>query len=183
VRPPRRLGRRALRFRLGVAFLHVAQPVVRTRARWREERLSRRRTPAYAGVPGPVQRLARGVLLLPESRPRAEIAAALVGDLRRAGFAIAVPSGWEDHDAALVGSWLLVGHLVTSSHPVGCVQLRVRPRLRRRRTGAVALAGLGLAAVAPWVALALATVAVVDLTKGSWRLSARVRLVVEEAAR
>ncbi|MDX6214442.1 MAG: hypothetical protein QOG99_26, partial [Frankiales bacterium] len=43
--------------------------------------------------------------------------------------------------------------------------------------------GLGLAAVAPWVALALATVAVVDLTKGSWRLSARVRLVVEEAAR
>ena len=182
VRPPRRLGRRALGFRLGVAFLHVAQPVVRTRARWREERLSRRRAPAYAGLPGPVQRLPRGVLLLPEDRPRAEIAAALVGDLRRAGFAIAVPSGWEDHDAALVGSWLVIGQLITSSHPVGCVQLRVRPSLRRRRSAAVAMSAVALAAVNPWAAVALVAVALADVGRGLWRVRARVRLVVEEAA-
>ena len=135
-----------------------------------------------SGVPGPVQRLPRGVLLLPESRPRAEIAAALVGDLRRAGFAVAVPSGWEDHDAALVGSWLLVGELVTSSHPVGCVQLRVRPRLRRRRVGLVALTAAAAAAVTPWAAVALLAAALADLLHGAWRLHARVRLVVEEAA-
>ncbi|MCW2571974.1 MAG: glycosyl transferase, family 2 [Frankiales bacterium] len=182
VRPPRRLGRRALGFRFGVAFLHLAQPLVRTRARWREDRLSRRRPPAYAGLQGPVTRLAGGVLLLPEERPRAQIAADLVGDLRRAGFAVAVPSGWEDHDATLVGSWLILGELVTSSHPVGCVQLRVRRTLRTARllcaAAVVAFLALLVPLSAPIGLLAIAA----DLARGWWRTGRLVRFVVEEAA-
>lgn len=183
VRPPRRLGRRALAFRLGVAYLHLAQPLVRTTARLKEDRLSRRLTPAYAGLPGPVQRLPRGVLLLPEERPRAQLAADLVGDLRRAGFAVSVPSGWEDHDATLVGSWLVLGELVTSSHPVGCVQLRVRRRVRGARLGlgllVAALGGL----LTPWLALLCVLGMGVDVARGYRRTGPLVRFVVQEATR
>jgi hypothetical protein len=181
-RPPRRLGRRALAFRCGVAYLHLAQPVVRTRARWREERLSRRSAPAYAQLPGPVQRLGGGVLLVPEDRPRAQLAADLVGDLRRAGFAVAVPSGWEDHDATLVGSALVIGELVTSSHPVGCVQLKVRQKVRRGRT-AVAFAVIGLGMLAsPFVGAVCAVAVGADLVRGWYRTGGLVRFVVEEGA-
>jgi glycosyltransferase involved in cell wall biosynthesis len=183
VLPPRALGRRALRFRFGVAFLHLAQPVVRTRARWKEDRLSRRGTPAYAGLPGPVQRLGGGVLLLPEERPRAQLAADLVGDLRRAGFAVAVPSGWEDHDATLVGSWLVLGELVTSSHPVGCVQVRVRRRLRSTRLLAAVGVAAALALVSTWATLVVAVALCVDVGRGLHRTGALVRIVVEEATR
>jgi O-antigen biosynthesis protein len=181
-RPPRALGRRALGFRSGVAYLHLAQPLVRTSARWKEDRLSRRATPAYAGLPGPVQRLGRGVLLLPEARPRAQLAADLVGNLRRAGFAVSVPSGWEDHDATLVGSWLLLGELVTSSHPVGCVQLRVRRRLRIGRLVAVAALAAVAVVLTPWATVALGLAIVADLIRGWHRTGRLVRFVVEEAA-
>ncbi|MFN2540434.1 MAG: glycosyltransferase family 2 protein, partial [Mycobacteriales bacterium] len=181
-RPPRRLGRRAVGFRCGVAYLHLAQPVVRTRARWREERLSRRQAPSHAALPGPVQRLGRGVLLVPEDRPRAQFAADLVGDLRRAGFAVAVPSGWEDHDATLVGSALVLGELVTSSHPVGCVQVRVRKRVRGMRMAA-AVGLVLLAALASWPLGALCgAVVLADLARGWRRTGSLVRLVVEEGA-
>lgn len=183
VRPPRRLGRRALGFRFGVAYLHLAQPLVRTRARWKEDRLSRRGTPAYAALPGPVQRLDAGVLLLPEDRPRAQFAADLVGNLRRAGFPVAVPSGWEDHDATLVGSWLVLGELVTSSHPVGCVQLQVRRRLRGRRLAVAAGVGAGAFALSPWLPLVAAVAMAADVAHGLHRTGPRVRFVVEEATR
>jgi hypothetical protein len=182
-RPPRNCGRRALRFRCGVAFLHLAQPVVRTRARWKENRLSRRRPPAYARLPGPVQRLARGVLLLPEDRPRAQLAADLVGDLRRAGISIVVPSGWEDHDATMVGSWLVLGELVTTAYPAGCIQIRVRRRVRATRL-ALGLALTALcAAASPWLAAVCLAALAADAVRGNHRMTARVRLVVEEATR
>ncbi|HVE62400.1 MAG TPA: glycosyltransferase [Mycobacteriales bacterium] len=185
VRPPRSMSRRSWGFRCGVALLHLAQPVVRTRARWKENRLSRRQPPAYAGLTGPVQRLRGrgGVLLLPEDRPRAQFAADLVGDLRRAGFAVAVPSGWEDHDATLVGSGLVLGELVTSSHPVGCVQVRVRQRLRGHRATAVVCIGVAGSFLHPWLPIAVAAAAAVDVGRGLRRTRTLVRLVVEEAAR
>lgn len=181
-RPPRRMGRRALRFRVGVAYLHLAQPLVRTRARLREERHSRRTAPSYAPLPGPVKRLPGGVLLVPEDRPRAQFAADLVGDLRRAGFAVAVPSGWEDHDATLVGSWLVLGELVTSSHPVGYVQLRVRKRLRLSRTAAAFLGVAVVALAAPILGAVCAAVVLTDLVRGWHRTGGPVRLVVKESS-
>jgi O-antigen biosynthesis protein len=182
-RPPRRAGRWGLWFRCGVAFLHLAQPVVRTRARWKENRLSRRQPPEYSRLPGPVQRLPNGVLLLPADRPRAQLAADLVGDLRRAGVPVAVPSGWEDHDALLIGSWLVVGELVTTSHPVGCVQLRVKPRIRVPRLAVGAASTVLLGAASPWIALPCVLLLAADVVRGHHRMTARVRLVVEEATR
>ncbi len=181
-RPPRGLGRRAFGFRLGVAFLHLAQPVVRTWARLRESVLSRRHPPAYAWLPGPVTRLRRGVLLLPEPRPRAEIVAALVGDLRRAGIAVVVPSGWDSYDANLLASLFVRGELVTSAHPEGCVQIRVRRRLRLRRI----VLWLGAAAAGSvltwWLGVAAVGIAALDLARGWYRTGRLVELVVTEAS-
>ena len=107
----------------------------------------------------------------------------LVGDLRRAGFAVAVPSGWEDHDATLVGSWLILGELVTSSHPVGCVQLRVRRRLRTARLLGAAVAAAALALVSPWATFVAALALSIDVGRGHFRTGRLVRFVVEEATR
>jgi hypothetical protein len=181
--PPRSLGRGRLRFRLGVAFLHLAQPAVRTWARLRETRLSRRRTPEYSRLPGPVQELPGGVLLLPESRPRVEIVAGLVSDLRRAGLAIVSPSGWESYDANILASLLLRGELVTSAHPEGCVQIRVRRRLRVRRTLTwLAVSGLAVLAT-PWLGLGVWLLAAADVARGWHRTGRLFRLIVTEATK
>lgn len=181
-RPPRALGRRALGFRCGVALLHLAQPLVRAGARWKEDRLSRKQDPAYAPLPGPVQTLPHGVLLVPETSPRSDLAEALVSNMRRAGFAVRVPSGWENHDATLIGSRFLVGQLLTSSHPVGCVQMRVRRRLRTTRLAVALLSAL----LAGMLSAALSVVAVAligaDLLRGVRRTGAGVRRVVQDAA-
>jgi O-antigen biosynthesis protein len=181
--PPRSLGRRALGFRGGVAFLHLAQPVVRTWGRLRESRLTRRQPPAYEWLPGPVKDLGHGVLMLPETRPRPEIVAALVGDIRRAGLPVVAPSGWEEYDAGLLASVFLRGELVTSSHPIGWVQIRVRRRLRLRRLlWCVAAAGV-LATATPWLSVGLAALVAADMWRGVRRTGALVRLVVHEASR
>jgi len=181
-RPPRDLRRGRLQFRCGVAFLHLAQPVVRFTARWRENRLSRRLLPTHAAPPGPVQRLGRGVFLVPHDRDRAQLASDLVGNLRRAGLKVAVPSGWEDYDARLVSGFFLVGELVTSAAPVGCVQIRARRRVRAGRllTAVALLALVGLASV-PAAAGGAALVGI-DLLLGHHRLGRSVRTAVEGTA-
>lgn len=182
-RPPKEFGRRSLAFRLGVAYLHLAQPLVRTVARWREDRLSRRGQPDYAVLPGPLKRLRGGVLMLPEERPRAQLAADVVGNLRRGGLAVAVPSGWEDHDATLVGSWLVRGDLVSTSHPIGWVQIRVRRGLRVRPL-LLWLSAIGLGTViSPWLGVGVALLGTADFARGFTRTGRLVRRVVSEATK
>jgi ferric-dicitrate binding protein FerR (iron transport regulator) len=94
---------------------------------------------------------------------------------------VAVPSGWEDHDATLVGSWLVLGELVTSSHPVGCVQIRVRRRLRTRRLAVVVAVAGAAAVVSPWAPLVVGAAALADTARGARRTGTLVRFVVEEA--
>jgi hypothetical protein len=121
------------------------------------------------------------VLLLPETRPRVEIAAALVGALRQAGLRAIPANGWEDYDARFLGSTLVVGDLVTSSHPIGSVQLKVRRRLRWFALCSVALV-ITLAAMVNVVASAvLAAAAVTEVARGIWRTGPGVRRVVREA--
>jgi glycosyltransferase involved in cell wall biosynthesis len=147
VQPPLRLAGPALRFRLGVAACHLLQPVARTFARTREQVL-RGRSPAGASAPLPeASRLARGVLLYADEEGRPALVARLVGALRSARVKVVVPSGWEGYDARLLSSFVVAGDLVSSAHPEGCVQVRVRARLRARP----AVLWL-LAAVLAWVA-------------------------------
>lgn len=182
-RPPRSLRHGRLRFRSAVAFLHIAQPLVRFTARWRETRLSRRQRPTSTTMPRPVRRLRHGVLLVPHDRDRAQLASDLVGNLRRAGLTVAVPSGWEDYDARLVGSFLARGDLVTSAFPEGCVQIRLRRHLRAGRL-LIALALLALVGLADVPAAAAgATLVGIDIVVGYLRLGRRVRTAVAGAAR
>jgi glycosyltransferase involved in cell wall biosynthesis len=177
-RPPRGLRSGRLRFRLGVAALTVLQPLARTEGRLRHRTTARRDRPAPDPLPGPVSRLPGGVLLFPEDRGRAAFTAAAVKLLRHAGLRIVPPSGWEDYDARLVGSTLLHGDLITSSHPIGSVQFRIRRRLRYPPLLALlALAG-GLVAVQPVASLAVLGLAVAEALRGAWNTGPFVRRVV-----
>jgi cellulose synthase/poly-beta-1,6-N-acetylglucosamine synthase-like glycosyltransferase len=151
--PPRGLSTRRVRFRLGVALHHLLQPLVRAWGRSRHRRPARKELPAHQQLPAPVQRLSNGVLLLAEDRPRAELAALVVSQLRRAGARVVGATGWEDYDARLLTSAFVVGDLKTSSHPVGYVQLRIHRRLRWGRGAAAITLAAGLALVSPLLGL------------------------------
>lgn len=155
--PPRDLSRSALAFRASVAYLHLGQPLVRLWGRWRGLPDARRELPRGTRLPVPVEDLGRGVLLLPHDRDRAELTADVVHALRCAGLRVLPATGWEEHDARLIGSTVLLGDLVTSAHPDGCVQLRVRPRVRGLRLG------LGLAVAALVISVGLLSAAAVVL--------------------
>jgi GT2 family glycosyltransferase len=177
--PPRQLPHRALRIRLTAAALHIAQPLARSWGRLRENVLARRPPPPAVRLPGPVSRVGRGILVVPQDRPRPQLAADLVSMLRRTGLRVVVPTGWEDYDARLLPSLLIAGHLVTSGHPPGCTQIRIRRRLRGFRAGAVAVAFGVVALVSPPVAWALAALAVADIARGAIRLRRLLGTVVE----
>ena len=144
---PPRTASRPMRFRLSVAVHHLLQPLVRTWGRRRAE--SRARVGLDAGPPltGPIRQVPGGVLLLPADRPRADVAARIVDLLRQERVRTWPASEWEDCDAHVRGSSLIMGELVTTSHPEGTVQLRVRPRLRVQRAMGLVLVILAVVAV------------------------------------
>ncbi|MDP8930096.1 MAG: glycosyltransferase family 2 protein, partial [Actinomycetota bacterium] len=164
--PPRGLLTGRWRFRLAVAVHHLLQPLVRTSGRRRHGLLARRDLPPPEPLPAPVRKVDRGVWLLPHDRPREQLAAALVTRLRRRGLRVGLSTGWEDHDARWVASALLHGELITSAHPIGCVQVRTRPRLRRGAVSAALLAIPALAALEPLLAVALVVAVAVEAARG-----------------
>ncbi|MDR0342670.1 MAG: glycosyltransferase, partial [Nocardiopsaceae bacterium] len=178
-RPPRGWPGGALRLRLTVAALHLAQPLARTWGRLQQSALARRPAPPAIRLPGPVNHLGGGVLVVPEDRPRPQLAADLVTGLRQRGLRVRVPTGWEDHDAWLLPSLLVAGELVTSGHPPGCIQIRLRRRMRLRRVAAAALAVAATAPLAPPAAAALAALALADLAWGVLRLHQVLGAVVQ----
>ena len=180
--PPRFLRHGRSRFRAGVVVLTLLQPLVRRWGRLRAAVAARRGLPAVAPLPGPVGKARRGVLVLPDDRPRAELAAAVVSVLQRAGLKALTPSGWEDYDARFLGSAFVHGDLVTSGHPMGAVQVRMRHRLRGLRlAGATAVAvAAGLASVR--IGLAAGGLVLASLVIGWWRTGPAARRVVREAA-
>jgi hypothetical protein len=123
------------------------------------------------------------VLLLPATVPRPQLAAAVVLNVRRAGLRVAPATGWETYDAKMAGSALVMGELVTSSHPEGSVQIRVRRRLRRAGVLTSLVATGVLLGVAPLLAGVVAVIAVIEAGRGLWRTGPLVLRVVEEAAR
>lgn len=180
--PTKRAGGLAPRFRHGVAAMHLLQPLVRCWGRARHRELARRDLPRATSVAGPVTDIGRGALLLPDCAPRSEVTGAIIAHLRQAGVRLIPPSGWEDFDARIVGSVLLDGDLVTSGHPVGSIQLRVRRRVRWGRVATAAGICAFLATVNVWVACIAVAAAVLDAGAGVQRTGARIRRVVRAAA-
>jgi hypothetical protein len=183
VSPPPGLRRGLLRFRVGVALHHLLQPLARTWGRLRHRRGARRDLPVPTTLPGPVTSAGRGVLMVPLDRPRAEVVEALVTALHLRGVTVCAATGWEDHDARLLGSLLVDGRLVTSAFPEGCVQLRVDRRIRLLRGAAAGAAVAVLGLTHPVAALAAVAVAAFDLGRGWWRLGPGVRRTVRGLAR
>ena len=181
-RPPHGLQRGRLRFRYSVAAHSVLQPLARTWGRL-TGMTARRSLPSPATLPGPVRRVG-SVVVLPEDGRRPDLAAGVITALRQAGFRVVIPTGWEAFDARLNLAALVYGELLTSSHPPGSVQVRVRPRVRRWR---VMLAAAATVVVALQVSLvvtaAIVVVVALDSARGVWRARRRVARVLRRAAR
>jgi glycosyltransferase involved in cell wall biosynthesis len=164
--PPHRRRRRALRFRARVAVHHLLQPLVRFWGRNRHRNGLSRDLGDHQRLPEGIRRVPGGIVVVPEDRPRSELAAGLVSALRGRGIRALPSSGWEDYDARLLLSAFAYGELQTSSHPEGFVQVRIRTRPRiRRLTGAVA-ATIAAAWVVP-VLGALVLVPTLSLLRGA----------------
>ena len=163
VSPPRTVESRRLRFRQAVAVHHLLQPLVRWSGRRSIGRVATRDLPAPVALAGPASRTPPGAVLVGEDRPRAEVTAAAVDHLRRAGMRVEISTGWDDHDARLVLGPFLCGRLVSSSHPVGSVQFRVRLRPRPARLALAAGLVVALAALLPVAAPVAAVAAGVEL--------------------
>ena len=174
-RPPRNLDTNRWWFRLNVAVLHSLQPGARAWGRFRHANAARRDHPS-ASLPAPVISHSRGILLFPADRPRPELAKAIVARLRHDGFRVTVPSGWVAHDAVIVGSAMVNGHLVTSSHPMGSVQARVRRRFPLGHWVAVATITGGLLAAGHLLVASLLTIgALGNAVLGCYRLGPKLR--------
>jgi glycosyltransferase involved in cell wall biosynthesis len=180
-RPPRG-GGRALRFRFGVAAMTMLQPIARTWGRVRHRDVARRDLPAASDIPGPAKDLGGGVLLLPDPGDRPALAAQIIGELRRNGFRVLPASGWEDYDARVVGSLLVHGELVTSAHPIGSVQMKVRRRFRRGPALTVAAAVCIMSIANLWAGAAAAVATLVVLGVGIRRTGVVLRRIVIRAA-
>jgi glycosyltransferase involved in cell wall biosynthesis len=166
--PPRRSNTGKFRFRAMVALHHLLQPLVRSWARSRHRSFARRNLDSNQELPEAVRRLPRGVVVVPDDRPRSELAAAIVEALRRRGIRAMHPSGWEDYDARLLLSRAMYGDLQTSCHPEGFVQVRIRMRPRRRSLGLVGALGLASVAFTPLLAV-LMLVPAASFARGALR--------------
>jgi GT2 family glycosyltransferase len=180
--PPPGSASQRLGFRLGVAGLHLLQPLARTWGRMRHRRVARRDLPASSAIPSPVTALPGGALLVPETVPRTEIASSIVVALRTAGFGVVTATGWEDHDATVLGSVLVAGELVTSSHPAGSVQIRVRRRPRHLWAVTFGLLTALLLSMSVTAGAVVAALLVLDACVGVWRTGPLLRRRIRRLA-
>src|SRR5262249_37618943 len=117
-------------------------------------------------LPEAIRAVPGGIILLPEDRPRLELAAGMVSVLRARGIRALPSSGWEDYDARLLLSAFAYGELQTSSHPEGFVQVRIRMRPRIRRLTAGLVMTIAAALIDPLLG-ALAVVPAFSLVNGA----------------
>ena len=164
--PLRGRGGSRLGFRLTVATLHLLQPLVRSWGRLRSASSARRELSPPVRLPSPARRIRRGSWLIAGDRPRADLAADLISAMRRRGARVVAATGWEDCDARLVGSTLLTADVLSSAHPVGSVQVRLRFRPRRVRIAALMALTAAAAMVAPVGAGLLGAVVLVEVVRG-----------------
>ena len=115
---------------------------------------------------------------MPENRPRPELAENIVQILRRTGMRVVPPTGWEPYDALVMASALVGAELVTSAHPPGWVQLRVR-RYLRWKPALFLCALIGLASLTDArIALAMVLFAGANIAVGAWRTGPGLRRIL-----
>jgi hypothetical protein len=171
------------RVRSLAVVLHLLQPAARLWGRLPGIAPIRRNRRRQGGsLSGPAHRLPGGVLLLPLTTSRIELAKRVVSCLHQSGRRVAVCGPWEDFDALVHGSTLITGRLVTSAHPEGSMQLRIDRRVRRRRLALLVAAIAALAIVVPLAALGLAVVGALETARGIWRAGPGARAVIERTA-
>ena len=180
VEPPRPLRRGRLRFRAGVAVMHLLQPLVRTWGRRRNRGVARRDLKPPRPIPGPLRR-AGSTIVLPLAGPRAEIVPDIVATLHQAGLRTVTATPWESIDATVAASLLLQGRLVTSAYPEGCLQVRVIPAPRMAWLTMLAGGLLVTSVLWPPGAAILGALTVADVARGLYRLGPRVRRVLRAA--
>jgi O-antigen biosynthesis protein len=177
--PPAVIRKKRLSYRLGVALMHLAQPLSRTFARSWHRPVARKSVTRVPRLHGPAQLLPGGVILIPEDRRRGDLVDDILVLLRQAGANVVPPTGWEAYDARLLASVLVAGDLITSSHPTGWVQVRIRPRLRIGPALLLVSAAAVLALVAPAATVVLLVLGMADWVIGASRirrLRARIRV-------
>jgi GT2 family glycosyltransferase len=168
-RPPALAGVGQLRARATIAGLAMAQPLVRAWGRMRNRAPALRNTVPVEAVPRPTGRGAGRVLVYPADRDRAALATALIAHLRGGGLRVVAASGWDDHDARIAGGAFVCGEILTSEHPAGCIQVRVRRRVHRWAL-VVAAIGAGMAFTVSGAAFAaVVATAVLAALEGLWR--------------
>lgn len=170
------------RVRLLAVVLHLLQPLIRLWARRPgigTIRGGRRRPEALRG---PAQRLRGGVLLLPLTAPRPELARLVVSCLIHSGLRVAPCGPWEDCDAIVHSSTLIAGRLVTSAHPEGSMQLRIDRRPRRGRVALLAGAIVVLACTVPLAGAAVGAAGAFEIVRGLWRAGPGARTAIARAA-
>jgi glycosyltransferase involved in cell wall biosynthesis len=167
--PPRSLLHGRLRFRVGVALHYLLQPLVRTWGRSRSRSMAYRQLPPCDPLPQAVPPRRRRVIVFREDRPRAQLAATLVSQLRKAKQRVQPSRGWDDYDARAVCSTFVFADLQTSSHPTGYVQVRVRLRLRLARLiAASAVTLVALAVGGPALAVVFTVLMVAETMRGAF---------------
>src|SRR5918995_81488 len=147
--PPRGSRKRRLRFRFKVALHHLLQPLARAWGRARYRGQACKDLPRRQPLPVPCLRVRHGPLVMPEDRPRPDLAMAVISELRRSGVRVMPGSGWGDYGPRILASAFVYGDLQTSSHPTGFVQLRIRRRFRWVRLAMAAAVGVAVSVLSP----------------------------------
>lgn len=169
--PPRRWVGSRLGFRMTVAALHLAQPLVRLWGRYHRNPMQAPPGTVMPVLPEPVTTLGRRHIMFPAERSRDDLAATLVAGMRAEGLRVLPVDCWDEVDATVVASTLVVGELVTSDHPVGFQQLRLQPRLRRGPVAAGLTAAVALGVVAWPLAVAAVVAGAVEIGRGWWKIA------------
>jgi glycosyltransferase involved in cell wall biosynthesis len=169
VRVPANARSSPFKFRATVTLLSVLQAIARAWGRARNRSLARRKAIAVRALAGPVESVGSGVFVIPDARPRPEVAENVVQLLRKAGMRVVPPTGWEPYDALLLGSAMVGGRLLTSAHPHGSIQLRVQRFIRWKAALAAATVTVAAALTDPRLALAFAVLVAGNVALGWWR--------------
>jgi O-antigen biosynthesis protein len=153
-----------------IAALSIAQPIARL---WGRKWHGRKSVLPPSADGRPLQQLSASLrrCAFALDRTRAEVTAALIASLRQARLRVLPVTGWEDHDGEIETAATISSFLVTSEHPAGVVQARLRVRPRWARLfGALVVVAAAAAVSGVNAALFAACVLTADLIRAAVKI-------------